>query len=48
MIAVVAQGLGIYDEQMLSSRLLYLSEFVKTTWEAKKAAIDAGEVYIGG
>lgn len=48
MIAVTAQGLGIYDENMLSSRLLYLSEFVKSTWESKKTAIEAGQVYIGG
>lgn len=44
----IAQEFGIYDEHMLSSRLLYLSSLAKQIWENKKAAIEQGMIYIGG
>jgi len=44
----IAQELHIYDDQMLSSRLFYLSTFVKDVWKRKAEAIKNGEIYIGG
>jgi hypothetical protein len=46
--ATIAQEFHIYDENMLSSRLFYLSASAKQIWENKKSAIESGMVYIGG
>jgi hypothetical protein len=46
--ATVAQELHVYDEQMLSSRLFYLTSAVKQIWENKKNAIESGVIYVGG
>jgi hypothetical protein len=45
---MIAQEFGVYDENMLSSRLLYLSSLAKQIWENKKTAIEQGLIYIGG
>lgn len=46
--STIAQEFGIYDENMLSSRLFYLSSYAKQVWENKKNAVESGVVYIGG
>lgn len=45
---VIAQEFGIYDEDMLSSRTMYLASLAKQIWENKKTSIESGMVYIGG
>jgi len=45
---LIAQEFHIFDENMLASRLFFLSESVTAIWDAKKKAIEKGEIYIGG
>ena len=46
--SVIAQEFHIYDENMLVSRLIYLSDKVQDIWKAKAKAIEEGKIYIGG
>lgn len=46
--ATLAQEFHIYDENMLVSRLIYLSDKVRDVWKSKAKAIEDGQVYVGG
>ena len=45
---MIAQEFHVYDEDMLSSRLFYLSNKVQDIWRLKAKTIEEGRVYIGG
>lgn len=45
---VLAQEFHLYDENMLASRLFFLSESVRDIWKKKADAVERGQVYIGG
>lgn len=44
----LAQEFGIYDEDMLVSRFIYLSDKVVKVWKTKAESASKGEIYIGG
>lgn len=46
--ATLAQEFHVYDENMLVSRLIYLSDKVNEIWKSKSKAIEDGKIYIGG
>jgi hypothetical protein len=46
--ARLAQEFGIYDESMLVSRFIYLSDKVLAIWKVKQETIEKGATYIGG
>ncbi len=45
---VIAQEFHIYDEEMLASRLFYMSAAVKEVWQSKKKAYEEKQIYFGG
>ena len=44
----IAQEFGIYEEDMLVSRFMWLSDKVLAVRKAKVEAMQKGETYIGG
>ena len=44
----LAQEFGIYDEDMLVNRFIYLSDKVTVVRRSKQECIENGTVYIGG
>jgi len=48
MVRSIAQEFHVYDEQMLTSRLFYLSDFAQEIWKSKEEAMKENRVYIGG
>lgn len=47
-LAHIAEEMKIYDEQMLVSRFIYLSDRVSAIWDAKSSAVQENKIYIGG
>ena len=46
--STIAQEFHIYDENMLVSRLIYLSDKVREVWKSKAKAVTEKQIYIGG
>jgi hypothetical protein len=38
----------VYDENMLTSRLFYMSDKVSNVWKTKAKALEEGKTYVGG
>jgi len=44
----IAQEFHIYDEDMPTSRLFFMSDKVSHIWKTKAKAIEEGKIYVGG